>query len=343
MGRGSSGGGGGGFRGGSRGGGGGGSRMSRGGGSSRSSGPRSSGPGRSFGGNPPPPRGGHMGPGPGHYGAPPPPPPRRPYYGGGYRRSSGCSTIAAFFLVLIIFVIIIVMQSCSSIFGVESQINEDTVADNCKAYYADNFGDRGDVFLMYIAYSDKLEEEYDYVWYGASCARFADDTWRDFIDLYAKYYDDDLGWQLANALGDYTKELAQHDTEKIDGKSFKSKCYEDNLGWIDSKSKLSDAAEELYDATGIQFYVVIADYDKLDGAKTDNTVIWVVLIICIGVVILVYMILKHSRKKKELKNQEMEQQIKILNTPLEEFGTSDNIDNLAKKYDESDSSKDSEE
>lgn len=342
MGRGSSGGGGGGFRGGSRGGGGRGFSGSRSGGSSgfRSSAPRSTGPRRSPGGNPPPGR--HMGPRPGYHGAPPPPPPRRRYYGGGYRRSSGCGSFAAVLLLLIIFVIIIAVQSCSSVFGTEKQINDDTVADNCKEYYEKNFEDRGDVFLLYITYSYKLEEEYYYVWYGASCTRFAEESLDDFNELYWYYYDDDLGKQLANTLRDYTEQLTQINADKVEGKSFKSKCYDDNLGWIDSSNKLSEAAEELHDATGIQFFVVTVNYDKLDGAKTDNTVVWVVVIVAAAVVILVYMILRYSKKKKELKNQEMEQQIKILNTPLEEFGTSDDIDNLTKKYDESDSSKDPE-
>lgn len=351
MGRGSRGGGGGGSRGRSRSGGGGGFRSSR-GGSSFSSGRTSFGSGfgsnRSFG-NPPPMSGGYRG---GYHNAPPPPPHgayhNNRYYGGTrtrtvYRSGGGCGNGCISSIVLLIFVIVlfsILTRSCG-FGGLDTQINEEIVYEECKEYYEKNFSDRGDVFLFYIAYSEDLDEEYDYIWYGADCARYCDDTYYTFFELYDEYYQDDVGLQLAAAIEDYIDVVKNESDNKVDGKSFKSKCYDDKLDFIDNGNALSEAAEKLYKETGIQFFVVADQYDKMDGAKTDNKPIIITVICCVTGLIAIKLGIDFWKKKKEQKNKEVEQQIKILNTPLEEFGADPNdIDNLAKKYD-NDSSSDS--
>ncbi|MGN0165047.1 MAG: hypothetical protein ACI39R_02590 [Lachnospiraceae bacterium] len=310
----------------------GGSRSS--GGSHRSSGGYHSSGRSSFGGgNPPPPRGG-MGPRPGYYGAPPPPRHHVHYYGGGgYRRASGCSTLITLLFVFVFLFLVFGMQACSSIFGVEKQINDELVGENAKAYYDEHFDDRGDVFLVYSAYSEKLDEEYLYYVWGSSATRYVDSTLDYFDELYWEYMHDDMAVQLADVLPRYTERLEGLGLDKLTGENFISKCYDDNLDFIDDSSLLTDAAKDMFDKTGVQLFVVTVNYDKLDGAKTDNTAVWVTFIICIAVIIIVYLLVKYMQKRKEQKIKETEQQIKILNTPLDEFGTSNDIDDLAKKYD----------
>lgn len=338
MGRGGRGGGGGGRSGGSRGGGGGrsGGFRGSGGGGSHSSGSRGGfHGGHTHGVGGPPPGGGFHG---GYHR-----PHHHVYYGGyghGYRTGSGCSTTFSMVFIILLIFVIFALQSCSAIFGVESEINAQVVAEECIEYYEENFGDRSDVFLMYIAYSDNLDMEYDYVWYGADVVRYCDDNLNTFFDLYEDNIRDDVGQQLALTLDSYNSILSSMNVDKVKGKSFNDNCYEDNLGWLDSKSLLSEAAKDLHDETGIQFYVVTAQYDKMSGAKTDNTGVWVTFVIVAAAIIIGYVIFKYSKKKKEQKNKELEQQIKILNTPLDEFGDLNSIDNLAKKYDEQSSSDD---
>lgn len=283
-----------------------------------------------YGAPPPPPRRG--------YGAPPPPPPRRRGY---YHRNtaSGCSSIVSFVFLVILILIIFLFYACNSLYGTEKYINLDVVQKNAEKFYDKEFGDRGDVFLFYITYSDKLDKEEIYTVWGSDCERYVANTYETFIDLYDKYYRDDVGIQLADALDDYTALLSTMVMgDKIEGDRFISKCYDDGLGYIDSKSRLSDSAERLYDATGIQFFVVTEKYDGLSGAKTSNTaaiVITVIVVIGIAAVIIIKKVIKENRERKK---EEMEEQLKILNTPLETFGSENDIDNLAKKYDNSSSS-----
>lgn len=239
---------------------------------------------------------------------------------------------------IILFIVIIFMsvgvRSCGGMFGLDTQINADIVADNAEAYYDKNFDDRGDVFLVYVTYSDKLDEEYiHYVW-GASATRYVDSTLDAFDEMYWDYMHDDMAVQLADVLEEYTVILENLGLDKLEGERFDSKCYDDNLGYIDNGSLLKDAAEDMFNRTGVQFFVVTDQYDDMEGAKTDNSKIWITLIIVIAVIIIIYMLIQFWKKKKEQKNKEMEQQIKILNTPLEEFGTSNSINDLAKKYEE---------
>ena len=339
------GGGGGGSRGGSRGGGGGGFRSSR-GGSGFSSGRSNIGSGYRSHGNPPPMSGGNRG---GYRNAPPPPHGvyhSNRHYGGTrtrtvYRGGGGCGSGCVTAFILLIFVIILfssLLSSCG-IGNVDKQINEEIVYEECREYYDKNFADRGDVFLFYIAYSEKLDEEYDYIWYGADCARYCDDTYNTFFELYYDNYENDVGLQLAATIYDYIDVVKNESDYKVSGNSFKAKCYVDNIDFIDNGNALSAAAEKLYDETGIQFFVVADNYDKMDGAKTDNKPIIITVICCITGVIVIKLGIDFWKKKKEQKNKEVEQQIKILNTPLEEFGADPNdIDNLAKKYDTTSSS-----
>ena len=272
----------------------------------------------------------------------PRPPRRRTYYSNspasaGSGCASGCTTamlMPFIMFLLVIFIFIALANSCSSSSGSKAVMTDDVVNDAAENYYTKQYGSREDIFLFYVAYSEVKDTEIQIIKYGDDAARIVGANYEYFFDLYDDYYQDDVGIQITCALEDFLAEYAASGSITPE-KSFDKNMIKDDLGWIDSKSTLQKAAKEFYNETGIQFSVVVTKYDDLSGAKTKNNSYKVViaLIIVAGVIVIVNIIIKWRKKKKELRIQELEEQKKILETPLETFG---GVSGLAKKYDEMD-------
>lgn len=259
---------------------------------------------------------------------------RTVYYGGTGRGVStsagnpGCLTV---FICIFILLFVCVSLSKCSFAGHKAYIDEEVVGAQSEAYFNDNFKGNENVFLFYIAYSDNLDDEYQYIRYGSETESIMDMTYDRFFDYYRMNYNDDVGIQLTNALADfYNNEISGKFEPVKKNVKFSSKMIYDELGWIDSKNMLQTTANSFYDYTGIQFATAVVNYDKLPGANTDNTKIFIVFIISAGVVVGIYIGYRWWKKKKEQKNKEAEDAIRILNTPLDQFNS---INNLTQKYD----------
>ncbi|MBR0132510.1 MAG: hypothetical protein IJM14_05445 [Lachnospiraceae bacterium] len=258
------------------------------------------------------------------------------YYGGtsGYGASTGSTGCLTAFVVIFILMIVAMSASRCSFAGHKAYVDENVVSDQSENYYTKNFAGDDNTFLFYVAYSKALDDEYQYIRYGADAAEILDGTYSSFFDYYQRYYQDDVGLQLAYALNDFYEErIYSTDLQKIDTKeSYDSSFIKDDLDWIDpaGEKMLKQVTKALYEQTGIQFQVAIVNYDKLPGAKTDNTKIFVAFIICAGVVVGIYIGYSWWKKKKAQKNKEAEDAIRILNTPLDQFNS---INYIAEKYD----------
>ncbi|NLK68449.1 MAG: hypothetical protein GX283_04735, partial [Clostridiaceae bacterium] len=75
--------------------------------------------------------------------------------------------------------------------------------------------------------------------------------------------------------------------------------------------------------------------DAADRIMTITRSPWSYFFIVIGVLLILVVLFRWWQKSKEQKNLEREQREKILNTPLEQFG-SDEAEDLAKKYEQND-------
>ena len=263
---------------------------------------------------------------------------RNVYYGGtgrpsAYSQTGGAGCLTVFIIVFVLMMIAMSASRCS-FSGHKAYVDENVVSDQSENYYTKNFAGDDNTFLFYVAYSKALDDEYQYIRYGADAADILDGTYSKFFDYYQKYYQDDVGLQLAYALNDFYKEqiYANGFTKVETSEKYDSSFIKDEVNWIDPSGErmLKQVSEALYDQTGIQFQVAIVNYDKLPGAKTDNTKIFVVFIICSGVVVGIYIGYRWWKKKKEQKNKETEDAIRILNTPLDQFNS---INYLSEKYD----------
>lgn len=272
-------------------------------------------------------------------------------YGSGmpvYRRNSvggiGCLTVVAMFILFLIVVGFI--STGTSKKGVSfSQIDEKVVAQSCEEYYTKVLKSPANAMLLYVPYSDKKDDEYPYVWYGDNAARFVEPSLDQFWSYYDSYYDYDMGYQLNRTLISYSKYL-EGTKEKIEQKPFISDydvIASDSLNYIDSKELFIDGAKTLYDTTNIQFYVVTADYDTLPAVKEAKqernakiTKAFVIILLAGAGVFSGVLVSKQVKKKKAEEQKKLEEEIKILNTPLDEMAgvefESDNVDDLLKKY-----------
>ena len=335
-----SGGGGGGFSSGGHGGGSHhGASFSGGGGSFRSSGSRGGG----FGGGPRPHGPGpgprpydDYGPGPHYYhggpGMPPPPPPRRRYYGGRTtyvysNGSSGSVTIIMLMLVLIVF---------SFYMQFKGGYTGDTLSDNRISEYAEDqyntiFSGREDGLLLVVDENDNGQFKY-----GVKANALMDTYINSMISAYQNNYNDDLGIQLKGMLEDTLEIMKQDGISKIKSdKAFDSHCYRDDLNWIDTKNNVVTGAQEFYDATGIQFYVMFVKTRTIAKATNHSAGVFKVLIIAAAVVIVVCILFSWWKKRTAQKNKEQEDLERTLKTPLETFGSTP-MDDLKAKYDNQD-------
>ena len=253
-----------------------------------------------------------------------------PAYGGTQTGSTGCLTA---FVVIFIMMMVAISASRCSFAGHKAYVDENVIADQSENYYTKNFAGDDNTFLFYVGYSKALDDEYQYIRYGADAADILDGNFSKFFDYYQKYYQTDVGLQLAYALNDFYEQEIYGKYDKISTtESYDASFIKDDIDWIDPAGEklLKQVAKNFYTETGLQFQVAIVNYDKLPGAKTDNTKIFVVFIIAAGVVIGIYIGYSWWKKKKAQKNKEAEDAIRILNTPLDQFNS---INDLADKYD----------
>lgn len=350
-----SGGGGGGFSSGGHGGGSHhGASFSGGGGSFRSSGSRGggfgSGPrGGGFGGGPrshgpgPGPRPyDDYGPGPHYYhggpGMPPPPPPRRRYYGGrttyvytngGHRSSGG----GAFATIILFMIILIIFSSYMQFNGgyTGGELSDNRISEYAEDQYNTIFSGREDGLLLVVDENDNGQFKY-----GVKANALMDTYINSMISAYQNNYNDDLGIQLKGMLEDTLEIMKQDGISKIKSdKAFDSHCYRDDLNWIDTKNNVVTGAQEFYDATGIQFYVMFVKTRTIAKATNHSAGVFKVLIIAAAVVIVVCILFSWWKKRTAQKNKEQEDLERTLKTPLETFGSTP-MDDLKAKYDNQD-------
>ncbi len=312
---------------------------SRGGGFS--SGPRGGG----FGGGPRPHGPGprpydDYGPGPHHYhggpGMPPPPPPRRSYYGGrttyvytnGGHRSSGGGAFATIILFMIILIIF------SSYMQFNGELSDNRISEYAEDQYNTIFNGREDGLLLVVDENDNGQFKY-----GVKANALMDNYINDMISAYQNNYNDDLGIQLKGMMEDTLEIMKQDGISKIKSdKAFDSHCYRDDLNWIDTKNNVVTGAQEFYDATGIQFYVMFVKTRTIAKATNPSAGVFKVLIIAAAVVIVVCILFSWWKKRTAQKNKEQEDLERTLKTPLETFGSTP-VDDLKAKYDNMDDNK----
>lgn len=292
--------------------------------------------------------GSHGGPrGGGFHGGPGGPPPGGPhhhhhwyggYYGEGPRRG-GCGSSLLGLVIIIIWFILAFIGSCSMNSGNSSQIDESKVEHAAQSYMSGI--DNDSAMLIYIAATKS--DEYDYACYGNAAEDFVGDTLSDFWTYFDDNYSNDVGKQIKNTLLDYGNLFDSEGYEKIEPEeAYKSCLIKDELGYIDSETSMDKAAEEFYNKTGIQVYVFVQDYSEISSDSGSSNVLKVFLI---GVVVIAagtgifIAVKKKSDKKRAEKLKQMEEEARILNTPLDdlakEAGGSE-MDDLFKKYDDMD-------
>lgn len=261
-------------------------------------------------------------------------------------RGNGClgSTIAIIIMIMIATTLISYFADNNG--EVSSwNIDEDIVAKSCQQYYMEEVGGKDNAMVLYTTYSEEFDEEYYYVWYGDDASRFVASTLGEFIDIYDSNYDDDLGFQLGRTLSTYADVLKSMGYDPIEVGKFESdtsKIINDNLDWCDTDSNVIDSARKLYDASGVQFYVATVNYDTLPiikQAKQEKRAtlgkVLVTILVVGGVTVASTVFVKANKKKKAEKQKKLEEEIRILNTPLDEMAGQaggNTVDDLMKKY-----------
>lgn len=267
-----------------------------------------------------------------------PAPRRRYYYSNGrryYSRSSGggCASVLAY---LIIFGIILIALFSSSVGNSSSssnaKLNREKYrghVDSSHGYYEDTcvekfidrtneqtlisgfkeFYNKTGVFpFLYVI--ENTPEKSEYRGY---------DTYQDYV--YEELFDSEGNFLIVYiAEEDDYYFAAGYDTgEIIDETSLDLICDKVNGYWY-----TGDLAKAFGDG--------LEDASKNIMAKSNGRVIGVVIVVSIAVIVLVAMIINWWKKKKAQDNKEQEDLEKILNTPLDTFGS--DINDLAEKYDQ---------
>lgn len=285
------------------------------------------------------------GPGP-HYhggpGMPPPPPPRRRYYGGRttyvYTNGGSGSSAGSAFVTIILFMLILIIFSSYMQFNggyTGGTLSDSRISEYAEDQYQSIFKGREDGLLLVVDENDNGQFKY-----GVKANSIMDTYVNDMIGAYQNNYNDDLGVQLKGMLED-TIQVINEDggvTKVKSDKAFDSHCYRDDLNWIDTKNNVVTGAQEFYDATGIQFYVLFVKTRTIARATNHSAGVFKVLIIAAAVVIVVCILFSWWNKRTAQKNKEQEDLERTLKTPLETFGSTP-MDDLKAKYDDPDNSK----
>lgn len=280
------------------------------------------------------------GPGPHHYhGDPgmPPPPPRR-YYGGRttyvYADEGRGNSGGGIFAAIILFMLILIIFSSYMQFNggyTGGELSDNRISEYAEDQYNTIFKGREDGLLLVVDENDNGQFKY-----GVKANALMDTYINDMISAYQNNYNDDLGIQLKGMMEDTLEIMKQDGISKIKSdKAFDSHCYRDDLNWIDTKNNVVTGAQEFYDATGIQFYVMFVKTRTIAKATNHSAGVFKVLIIAAAVVIVVCILFSWWKKRTAQKNKEQEDLERTLKTPLETFGSTP-MDDLKAKYDNQD-------
>ena len=291
------------------------------------------------------------GPGPGSYhggpGMPPPPPPHRPYrryyYNRPYYRSgpyyrsapaSGCSNVIATFLLMIIILAIVFTMTGRGIGGGNEKLNRDKYTgdvDSSQGYYIDDsmgsekFIDRTNEQDLISGFKTFYSRTgvYPFLYikeYSPDPSEYAGyDTYEDM--MYEKLFRSEGNFLIVY--------IAEEDTYYFaagynTGEIIDSQTLDVISRKIDSKWSTGDLA--------VAFGEGLEDASKNIMAKSNFRVIMIVIIVGVVLIVVVNLLIRWSKKKKELQIQEAEKLEEILDKPLETFGT--DMSDLEKKYDD---------
>lgn len=296
--------------------------------------------GRPYGG--PPPRYG------GHYGAPPPPP---PYGGGGYyrrpaRRSSGCS-LGTILVAIIIIVIIFAVRSCGAVFGFTSGVTRSTekrdkldskYVNYSNTWYEDELGWFGKNNRTVI---NGLEDFYQSTGIQPYICLVSYDSVEDNSSARDKYIEDkysELFTDEGHMLFCYF--ACQNDKPDVMDGNWLYIVGKQTETVMDENAKqiFESYFRKYYDDTSLDVDELFADTFSDSGKAIMKGPIhmrYVVIIIVaiVAAVIIVAMLIKWWKARKAQKNKEQEDLERMLDKPLETFGT-DPVDELKNKYDD---------
>ena len=268
----------------------------------------------------------------------PPPPRRRYYYSGGrryYTRSSGggCATLLAYLIVFGIIMIALFSSSVGSS-GVSSNVklNREKFrghVDSSQGYYEDTcvekFIDRSNEQTLISGFKEFYNATgvFPFLYVIENTPDKSEyrgyDTYQDYV--YEQLFDSEGNFLIVYIAeeDDYYFAAGFDTGEIIDEISLDVICDKVNGYWY-----TGDLAKAF--GNGLE------DASKNIMAKSNGRVIGVVVVIAIAVIVLVAMLINWWKKKKAQDNKEQEDLEKILNTPLDTFGS--DINDLAQKYDE---------
>ncbi len=275
-----------------------------------------------------------------HGGPSMPPPPRRRYYYRGGRRyystssSGGCSSLLAFGIIMLIVVIALFSSAGSSNSNSSSgaKLNREKytgAVDSSHGYYEDTcvekFIDRSNEAKLISGFKEFYNATgvFPYLYVIENTPSKSEyqgyDTYQDKV--YEELFDCEGNFLIVYiAEEDDYYFAAGYDTgEIIDDTSLDIICDKVNAKWY-----TGDLAEAFGDG--------LESASKNIMAKSNGRVIGTVIVICIAAIIIVAMVINWWKKKKAQDNKEQEDLEKILNTPLDTFGS--DIDDLASKYDQ---------
>lgn len=268
----------------------------------------------------------------------PPPPRRRYYYRGGRRYYStssggGCSSLLACGIIMLIIVIALFSSSVggsSSSSGAKLNREKYTGAvDTSHGYYKDTcvekFIDRSNEAKLISGFKEFYNKTgvFPYLYVIENTPAKSEyqgyDTYQDMV--YDELFDCEGNFLIVYiAQEDDYYFAAGYDTgEIIDDTSLDIICDKVNAKWY-----TGDLAEAFGDG--------LESASKNIMAKSNGRVIGIVIVIAIAAIIIVALVINWWKKKKVQDNKEQEDLEKILNTPLETFGS--DIDDLASKYDQ---------
>ncbi len=268
----------------------------------------------------------------------PPPPRRRYYYSGGrryYSRSSGggCASILAYLIVFGIILIALFSSSVGNSGGSSNvKLNREKYkghVDSSQGYFEDTcvekFIDRSNEQTLISGFKEFYNKTGVFPFLYVVENTPAKSEYKGY-DTYQDYVYDQLFESEGNFLIVYIAQeddyyfAAGYDTgEIIDETSLDLICDKVNGYWY-----TGDLAKAF--GNGLE------DAAKNIMAKSNGRVIGVVIVIAIAAIVLVAMLIKFWKAKKAQDNKEQEDLERILNTPLDTFGS--DINDLAQKYDE---------
>lgn len=251
--------------------------------------------------------------------------------------SSIVSMLAVLIILLVIASMFRGMANGSGIQFSSNKIDEDIVLEQAEQYFG-KLNDESAV-LLYYAYSESSDSDNAQMYFGNNIpVEMFDDA--DFWEIYDSYYYGDA--TEGEWLGGSFKDMIPHVNGKLDNPGgFIEGCIEDDLNWLSNTDRNAclNELEKFYNATGIQPYIVLADYEELPGvviSKGNNNTVLKTLIIAVAVIVVIVLLIGWWKKVQARKKEEQEATERMLNTPLEKFGNTGDtaLNDLIDKYDD---------